>query len=70
MLNVFCLAGRLAEDPVMRETSGGIRMAEVTLEVERPLPMPRDCMRKTASRWRSGEGWRTRLGVSAAAAAG
>ncbi len=31
MLNVFCLAGRLAEDPVMRETPGGIRMAEVTL---------------------------------------
>ena len=37
MLNVFCLAGRLAEHPVMRETPGGIRMAEVTLEVERPF---------------------------------
>lgn len=37
MLNVFCLAGRLQDDPVIRETPGGIRMAEITLDVERPF---------------------------------
>lgn len=37
MLNVFCLAGRLAAQPEIRETPGGIRMAEIVLEVERPF---------------------------------
>lgn len=36
MLNVFCLAGRLTEMPQLKETPGGIRMAEVQVEVQRP----------------------------------
>uniref|UniRef100_UPI00272ED37B single-stranded DNA-binding protein n=1 Tax=uncultured Faecalibaculum sp. TaxID=1729681 RepID=UPI00272ED37B len=37
MMNVFCIAGKLAGEPVIKETPGGIRMALLTVEVERPF---------------------------------
>lgn len=37
MLNVFCLCGRISSMPELRETPGGIHMAEVPIEVQRPF---------------------------------
>lgn len=37
MMNVFCIAGKLAGEPAVSETPGGLKMALLTVEVERPF---------------------------------
>ncbi|WP_289683506.1 single-stranded DNA-binding protein [Faecalibaculum rodentium] len=37
MLNVFCIAGKIAKEPEVRETPGGIKMTSLHIDVERPF---------------------------------
>lgn len=36
-MNVFCLVGEIHQQPVLKETANGIKVADVTLKVQRPF---------------------------------